>query len=356
MRALLFILAATACAQSQDIPVPGASIPWASSYREARTLSKARNLPIIIEIGGKDCLYCKKMNTETLTQTEIAKLLRSAFVPLKLDAARDRELVAGLGVRLLPTYIIANPDGKVIASVEGFSQVESFQKFLTEGISQAVGTPDIGGMLADASKAAEAGEAKKAMEILERILAMNPEPLMGKKAAALLAELQGGKPAVPTQPAVPETQPKSVGAFGSLASRSTVKEAGESILAEGLIAKMQENKKSGRVALAHGLAEQIKALAPGTSAEADAQRVIDDIIKDPGALKQLVEAQTERLAAVLFQAAESSLGMGQPQQAIYYLERVAHAFPNSRFSSLAQTRLAQILGAPRKAVVDQEPR
>jgi hypothetical protein len=90
------------------------------------------------------------------------------------------------------------------------------------------------------------------------------------------------------------------------------------------------------------LAEQIKVLAPGSAIEADAQRVIDDIVRDPELLKQVVEAQSDRLATLLLQAAESCLMQGQPQQAVYFLERVMQAFPTTRHAMTAQTRLAQI--------------
>ena len=37
---------------------------------------------------------------------------------------------------------------------------------------------------------------------------------------------------------------------------------------------------------------------------------------------------------------------GQPQQAVYYLELILQAFPNSRPAELAQIRKAQIQGGP----------
>ena len=47
--------------------------------------------------------------------------------------------------------------------------------------------------------------------------------------------------------------------------------------------------------------------------------------------------------------ADTWLRKGQPQQAVFYLERVVQTFPNSRHAETAQVRLSQIQGAPSRA-------
>ena len=44
--------------------------------------------------------------------------------------------------------------------------------------------------------------------------------------------------------------------------------------------------------------------------------------------------------------ADSWLKKGQPQQAIFYLERVIKMFPGSRQAEAAQVRLTRLRGAP----------
>ena len=45
--------------------------------------------------------------------------------------------------------------------------------------------------------------------------------------------------------------------------------------------------------------------------------------------------------------AETWLKKGQPQQAVFYLERIVQSFPNTRNADIAQVRLAQIQGPSR---------
>ncbi len=44
--------------------------------------------------------------------------------------------------------------------------------------------------------------------------------------------------------------------------------------------------------------------------------------------------------------ADAWLKRGQPQQAVYYLERVVQTLPGTRHAETAQTRLAQLQGQP----------
>ncbi len=55
----------------------------------------------------------------------------------------------------------------------------------------------------------------------------------------------------------------------------------------------------------------------------------------------------ERLGTLYLTLAETWLKKGQPQQAIFYLERIVQTFPNTRNADLAQARLAQIQGPDR---------
>jgi outer membrane protein assembly factor BamD (BamD/ComL family) len=48
--------------------------------------------------------------------------------------------------------------------------------------------------------------------------------------------------------------------------------------------------------------------------------------------------------------ADTWLKRGQPQQAVFYLERVVQSFPNTRHAEAAQIRLSQIQGPASKAV------
>lgn len=340
---MIFLVAFTPLSEPANLPEVG--VNWLSNYREARQQSKGRGMPILINVSGPNCIYCKKMDTTTLTDPETISIMKSYFITLKLDAGRNRELVTGLGVRLLPTFIIADPDGKVLSSIEGYSASQSFISFMRDALETMPNVLESSKILAEAMRATGLGEIDKAKSLLKIIIDKEPQSLSGKKASNLLSELNMHKQNESEILSSANESKKTLNAPGALASRSTNTEEKSSLTVE-LLSRMISDRKSGKMASAHEIAEQIKAIAPGTNAEADAQRVIDDILADSQAMKQLVDVQSDRLAGLLFQAAEAALKQGQPQQAIYYLDRVSLVFPNSRLSSMAQIRLAQIQGPP----------
>ena len=56
----------------------------------------------------------------------------------------------------------------------------------------------------------------------------------------------------------------------------------------------------------------------------------------------------DRLCTLYLALADTWLKKGQPQQAIFYLERVAQGFPNTRHAEEAQVRLSRLRGSPGK--------
>jgi hypothetical protein len=48
------------------------------------------------------------------------------------------------------------------------------------------------------------------------------------------------------------------------------------------------------------------------------------------------------------------LKQGQPQQAVFFLERLLQAFPNTRHAEIAHMRLSQIQGPPALPVSDEK--
>lgn len=321
-------------------------IEWLTSYRESRKQSKDLNIPIFIEVTGNNCFYCKKMNLTTLSNSTVVNLISKNFISLKLDSIRDREIAMSLGVRLLPTFIIADPQGSVISSIEGFSPTEEFKIFIINSLAKISVDYDSSSLFAEATTASGKGDVEKAKMVLQRIVKREPLTIAGKKAEALLAELEQTRNLQTGNSVISETKLKNTSVPGSLVSRSLKNVPEYSSLTTDLLEKMQTERRSGRLIIAHDLAQQIKLIAPGTAAENDAQRLIDDSLADPQALKQLVEAQSDRLANLLFQSAETAIKQGQPQQAVYYLERILQIFPSSKYANTAQIRLAQIQGPP----------
>ena len=94
------------------------------------------------------------------------------------------------------------------------------------------------------------------------------------------------------------------------------------------------------------LATQFADLPEGT----EATQLAAEIKSNPEWARQAAEQLGDRLSVLYLALADTWLKRGQPQQAVFYLERVVQSFPNTRHAEAAQIRLSQIQGPTSKTV------
>ncbi len=130
--ALTLLTAVTAIAQS-GLP---RGIPWIHSSAEALTAARQVNAPILAFVTSADCHFCKKMEAQTWSDAAVIAQVSSTFVPLRLDADREPEVVEALRIRGFPTTLIFTPQGKVIDSAEGYMPPTKLGKLLERSTPQ----------------------------------------------------------------------------------------------------------------------------------------------------------------------------------------------------------------------------
>src|ERR1700719_2757639 len=112
----------------------GQNTPWRLDYNAARKEATEKNRPLLIEFGTENCVWCKKLDASTLSDPAIVSLLRSRFVPLKIDAEQNAQMTQALKIQSFPTLIIAANDGRIITFIEGYIEapklLEQLQKVL----------------------------------------------------------------------------------------------------------------------------------------------------------------------------------------------------------------------------------
>jgi TolA-binding protein len=81
----------------------------------------------------------------------------------------------------------------------------------------------------------------------------------------------------------------------------------------------------------------------------EAAQLLSDIKSSPEFLKSACNQLGDRLAVMTLALAESLLKKGQPQEAVFYFEKVIQNYPDSRHAETAQTRLVQIRGLPSRS-------
>jgi thioredoxin-related protein len=121
------------------------------NFEDALKDAKAQNKKVIVDVYTDWCGWCKKMDRDTYSNTEIKQLITDNFIYVKLDAESDAkfeyngktykssEIAALFEVSGYPTTIFLDPDGKVIEfkydryrmnNLPGYYDADDFKKVL----------------------------------------------------------------------------------------------------------------------------------------------------------------------------------------------------------------------------------
>jgi len=117
-------LAAEETAVRTTTRVPGGQ--WTTSYTSAMTQAQEDGRQVLLYFTGSDwCSWCKKLNTEVLSQPEFLEYAREKLVLVKADfpenlpqsaelKEQNRLLAKQHGIEGYPTIVVLNARGKVL--------------------------------------------------------------------------------------------------------------------------------------------------------------------------------------------------------------------------------------------------
>lgn len=109
-----------------------------NSYKEALSKSKKEHKLIMIKLTSQHCHYCKKMDSSTMIDQEVVKLLNKAFVSVEIDVEKDT-IPLDLNKSMTPTFIFLNEKGKIISKVPGSWGKKDFLDILNSVIKKSKG-------------------------------------------------------------------------------------------------------------------------------------------------------------------------------------------------------------------------
>ncbi len=133
----------------------------------------------------------------------------------------------------------------------------------------------------------------------------------------------------------------------TLASRVVPHENARGHMARELLDQARDDYRRQQYLACLDRCENLSANYADLTEGAEANKLAAEIKSNPEWTKQACEQMGERLSTLYLTLAETWLKKGQPQQAIFYLERIVQTFPNTRNADIAQVRLAQIQGPNR---------
>lgn len=96
-----------------------AEISWVDSMDEGLTIAKNQGKPIMIDFYTDWCFWCKKLDSETYSDSKVQELADS-FVCIKIDGDKDRANTAKYKVNGYPTIVFLNKNGKEIYRSPGY--------------------------------------------------------------------------------------------------------------------------------------------------------------------------------------------------------------------------------------------
>ncbi len=85
--------------------------------------------PVIVKLGSDKCVPCRAMSK---TMTEMSKERAGKEIYLSLDVYANRELAQAAGVRLIPTILFYDKNGKPKAKHEGQMRKDQLLKAIDD--------------------------------------------------------------------------------------------------------------------------------------------------------------------------------------------------------------------------------
>jgi thioredoxin-like negative regulator of GroEL len=350
-------------------PATGQEVNWRNDYKKAREEAVQTGRPLLLDLGTDNCTWCKQLDLTTFRDPSLVTLLNDRFIPLKIDGERSPSIVEALRVQKYPTLVFAAPNGTILNYHEGYIEAPALREQLNKTL-MAVFTPEW--MVRDfkaSTEAVENGECARAISLLKDLVEDGKDRPVQAKARQLLKELEEqaatrfalvrelaargqNTEAVDAVNELVKTYPGTQAAregtqmLFTLTSRTNPNDPQRVRRARELMNQAKEDYRSLRFLCCLERCDEVTATFADLPEGAEAAQLLAEIKGNPEWLKQASDQLGDRMCTLYLSLADTWLKRGQPQQAVYYLERVVQAFPNSRHAETAQARLAQLQGQP----------
>ncbi len=106
-----------------------AQVKWMDDFKTAQKLSVVSNKLMIVEFWATWCMPCKKMDQEVWSSEAVGKLSEN-FVPVKIDADNNMQLMGKFGVDRIPYFFITDSQGNILYNKYGFTSEHEIKNLL----------------------------------------------------------------------------------------------------------------------------------------------------------------------------------------------------------------------------------
>ena len=141
--AILFrVLTAITDRQKKD---EGAGLVRWQPQKEVEAAARNAGKPVLYDFTAAWCGPCHRLDAEGWGDPQIASLVNRSYLPARVvDREREdgkntpaiEDLERRYSVNAFPTLIVAAPDGRLIAKMQGYGGREKLREFLQESSSK----------------------------------------------------------------------------------------------------------------------------------------------------------------------------------------------------------------------------
>jgi uncharacterized protein YyaL (SSP411 family) len=340
-------------------------VVWRTDYNAARKEAVEKGLPVFLVIGSDDCFYCRKLEAGPFRNAAVVAQLTHNFIPLKIDASKEPTLTKALKVQLYPTMVLAGPDGKIHAFIEGYLETDRLEDQLKRAVNASTTTDWAARDYEQATKALAVADYPRAVSLLKGIVKDSGDKPIGVKAkqviedveklaASRLARAKALEQRGFTQEAA-DTLADAVKTYAGtqaaadaatlmtgLAANPEIQEKLRLRSARDLLASAREEFRTNKFYDCLQRCEQIVVAYPALPEAKEAAALAADIKSNPERLAAVCEQMNQRTATMYMTLAESWVKKGQLAEAIACYEKVVKLTPNTRQADLASAQIAKL--------------
>ena len=109
-----------------------AQVRWNDGLEAAMSRAERQGTPVLVNFYADWCVWCKRLESTTFADRQVASLLAAEVIPVRLDVDGDgRDLSREMGVSGLPTTVVLSPDGREVGRINGYQPPAAFREQLS---------------------------------------------------------------------------------------------------------------------------------------------------------------------------------------------------------------------------------
>ena len=121
-----------------------AGIEW-KDFGPGLAAAKKVGKPVLVQFFATWCGYCRRMEATTFKNAAVIADLQKAAVTVRVDGEeaeprdgyRGADLADKYGVRLFPTHVLLDGEGRVVAKAPGFMEPQAFLSWFKLSVAKA---------------------------------------------------------------------------------------------------------------------------------------------------------------------------------------------------------------------------